>query len=135
MTKRKSFEFQYYENSSLWDPERYSGEPSDRVELAMDWIPPSVSSILDVGCGNGIFTNAIAIKEQVTGVDRSLAALQHVKTLCCQADITALPFSDRVFDLVVAMEILEHLPHSDFNNSLKELSTRITALCHGYGAL
>jgi SAM-dependent methyltransferase len=121
---QNDFERSYYENPSLWVPERFATLYTQRVKLALDWIPSDVRSALDVGCGNGIFTNQlIATKSAhlVIGVDRSLTALKYVYPNRGQADINRLPFRDHGFDIVVAMEVLEHIPYRLYTQSLAEL--------------
>lgn len=73
--------------------------------------------ILDVGCGAGFLANALAKKGyDVTGVDvspRSLhVAAEHDHTASVRyrvADACALPYTDRSFDVVCAMDFLEHV--------------------------
>ncbi|MGC1879021.1 MAG: bifunctional 2-polyprenyl-6-hydroxyphenol methylase/3-demethylubiquinol 3-O-methyltransferase UbiG [Rhabdochlamydiaceae bacterium] len=73
--------------------------------------------ILDIGCGAGFLTNALALHEhRVTGIDispRSLEVAQKrdsTKTArYMQLDAFALPFPDHSFDVVCAMDFLEHV--------------------------
>jgi SAM-dependent methyltransferase len=87
--------------------------------------------VLDIGCGIGsgsaILLNAGAGK--VTGVDINPKAIEYARDhyhregldfLCLSA--ADLPFLDGFFDLVVAMEIIEHLPESQHIRFLKECS-------------
>lgn len=76
---------------------------------------------LDIGCGGGFLTNALArVGHRVTGVDlsaQSLAVAQRkdethsVKYL--EADAYKLPFPDQQFDVVSAMDFLEHVEKPD----------------------
>jgi SAM-dependent methyltransferase len=109
-----SFERAFYENSEYWVPGRYKGADEERVQLAIQWLPPDVRSVLDVGCGNGILANRLYQAKRVVGIDRSLAALRWVKASRCLADAAFPPFRDNAFDVVVAMEMIEHLPFSLF---------------------
>lgn len=74
-------------------------------------------SILDVGCGAGFLSNALA-KEgfPVTGVDLSSESLRVAarhdetgKARYLEADATKLPFADGQFSIVTAMDFLEHV--------------------------
>ena len=121
----RPFESAYYEQSSLWLPERYQGSDAQRVAIALQWLPPAsqgVIDILDVGCGNGIFANQLAEQaRRVVAIDRSAAALPWVLAPSSQADAAALPFADASFDCVVSMEMIEHLPPSVFERALAEM--------------
>ncbi|MDP3935228.1 MAG: class I SAM-dependent methyltransferase [Candidatus Giovannonibacteria bacterium] len=74
---------------------------------------PTNLSILDIGCGTG--GNIILLKEfgNVTGIDFSdealrLASGKGFDKLVC-ADATAMPFPDNTFDLVSALDTIEHI--------------------------
>jgi 2-polyprenyl-6-hydroxyphenyl methylase/3-demethylubiquinone-9 3-methyltransferase len=73
--------------------------------------------VLDVGCGGGFLSNALAeTGHQVTGVDASetslVVAARHDSTRTVRyvlADARRLPFPDESFDVVCAMDFLEHI--------------------------
>ncbi len=73
---------------------------------------PIEGNILDVGCGNGIFTARFAAAgASVIGVDFSPHLLDqnpHRRLIC--ADATALPFGDGTFDTVFEANLLHHVP-------------------------
>jgi len=92
-----------------------------RLEQVLKIIPPEVETILDAGCGNGVITNALHPKYRVTGLDLSPAALEHVRTPKMTASVTAIPFPDRSFDLVMCNEVLEHLNDEELAQAVSEL--------------
>lgn len=119
------YQKQYYEIKDFWD-----GVPGqsdiERIKKISELIPTDVTSILDVGCGNGIFLNFLNEQprkySRLHGVDRSLTALSFVKTEKSQARIENLPFDTNEFDLITCLEVLEHLPQLVFQQALSELS-------------
>lgn len=119
------YQKQYYEIKDFWD-----GVPDqsdiERIKKISELIPTDVTSILDVGCGNGIFVNFLNEQprkySRLHGVDRSLTALSFVKTEKSQASIENLPFDTNEFDLITCLEVLEHLPQLVFQQALSELS-------------
>lgn len=119
-----SFEKEYYEYPGFWQPEELGDADRERIESAIRLLPVEVATILDVGCGNGIFCNRIKelTDRPVFAADRSLAALKYVKAAKVLADIGHLPFTAQSFDLVAAMEVLEHLPFKIFDLALQEIS-------------
>ena len=78
--------------------------------------------ILDIGCGTGAMSQKLAAFGQVVSADFSPLALEFSRkrglTDLCAADAMRLPFRDQTFDLVVSLDILEHLP--DDNAALRE---------------
>jgi SAM-dependent methyltransferase len=111
---------QYYEQ---FDWERFdpTGFVAKKTEKILGMIPKDVSTIIDVGCGNGAITNVLAEKYKVTGVDRSRQALQYVRTDTIQSSSDAIDVPENSFDLVLASEILEHLEEPVFGATIQEL--------------
>jgi 2-polyprenyl-6-hydroxyphenyl methylase/3-demethylubiquinone-9 3-methyltransferase len=74
-------------------------------------------TVLDIGCGAGFLSNAVAEDgHQVTGLDASADSLavaaRHDRTQRVRyhsGDALALPYRDRSFDVVCAMDFLEHV--------------------------
>lgn len=69
--------------------------------------------VLDLGCGKGRFAGRLSdLGAQVVGLDVSrgmLGAAARRGLPCVQASGKRLPFRDRSFDAVVAVEVFEHL--------------------------
>lgn len=121
MNTRFSFEHLYYENPAIWAPERYKTTDSARVQWVAQWLPSNTTSVLDVGCGNGLLTDQLPRTVQAVGIDRSQAALRQMNGVRCQADGIAMPFPDGAFDAVVCLEVLEHLPYPAYSSVLREI--------------
>ena len=74
--------------------------------------------ILEVGCGEGIVLETLAARlpgSRLDGIELDEAALEAARVRCPSAtlvrgDACALPFEGKSFDLVVCLEVLEHLP-------------------------
>lgn len=123
----KTISSAYYEQSTLWKSDRTQG-PAGRVRLkeTIAIIPPDVRSILDVGCGNGFLVNALCAKnsdrfDKITGLDPSEEALSYVKCEKVRGSASHLPFGNSSYDLVTALEVLEHLPENEFRRALTEI--------------
>jgi SAM-dependent methyltransferase len=83
---------------------------------------PSGARIYDVGCGTGQNLEMLAAFGEVTGVDRSaevlgLAGARGFQVL--QGDIASLPLASDSADVMVAMDVLEHL--DDDGEAAREL--------------
>lgn len=73
------------------------------------------SKVIDLGCGAGFLTNALAAAgHEVTGVDLSKGSLEMAQknspATYIEADVTAVPLTSHTFDVVCAMDLLEHVP-------------------------
>ena len=92
-----------------------------KINKLYNTIPKSVKSIIDIGCGNGVITNELAKKYKIIGVDRSEAALKHVKCDSIQCSSDSIPIPDSSFDLVFSSELLEHLEDDKYSGTIKEM--------------
>jgi ubiquinone/menaquinone biosynthesis C-methylase UbiE len=83
-----------------------------------EWLPPEVSTVVDVGCGDGnmcpVFTDEPAL--DYTGVDLSSNRIARARERWgeraefLEGDVYDLPFADDDFDLAFCQEVLHHLP-------------------------
>lgn len=79
-------------------------------------VPPG-ASILDVGCGNGIITQAVGeMGYQVTGVDSSQKSIDYARHTNKLANVTFtlaeagnFPITNRKYSAIICSEVLEHL--------------------------
>lgn len=71
--------------------------------------------LLDVGCGAGSFLKAAARKNwQAFGVEVSKSSVEHVRSLGFEVfhgELDEADYADGYFDVVIASELLEHLPN------------------------
>lgn len=112
-------------------PEHYRTEDYNSVERFCSYAYQlkliaelDVDSVLEVGPGNFLVADALKRRGyRVTTCDFDSEV---------EADFTAdareLPFEDNTYDVVVACQVLEHLPFEDFGKSLGEL----TRVCRKY---
>jgi SAM-dependent methyltransferase len=74
--------------------------------------------VLEVGCGEGIVLATLAARlpgARFDGLELDETTLERARARCpgarlVRGDACELPFEDRSFDLVVCLEVLEHLP-------------------------
>lgn len=121
-------EKEYYENESFWTEERYLNNDAElkRFKGVHSLIPASTNAILDVGCGNGAFLkyledNSSNVKK--TGYERSQTAIANkvCKSEIIEGSADRIEYPDNSFDVVLALEVIEHLPFGIYENTLKEL--------------
>jgi 2-polyprenyl-6-hydroxyphenyl methylase/3-demethylubiquinone-9 3-methyltransferase len=108
-----------------WDPEGEFRPLHDINPLRLEWIahhaPLEGAKVLDVGCGGGILTEAMARRgAQVTGIDLSEKALRVAELHLHESGLAIKYQSASVedlaiarageFDIVTCMELLEHVP-------------------------
>ena len=92
-----------------------------RTRFIADYAELSKAKVLDVGCGGGILTEALARRGAiVTGIDMSLEALSTAKLHALESGLTITyehitveekaQVSPAGFDVVTCLELLEHVP-------------------------
>jgi ubiquinone/menaquinone biosynthesis C-methylase UbiE len=102
--------------------ERYMGTWSQLVgEIFLDWLaPPPGLRWLDVGCGNGAFTEMLVTRcapVSIQGIDPAEAQLAYARTRPAsrlaqfrQGDAMAQPFPDDTFDAAVMPLVIFFVP-------------------------
>lgn len=103
----------------------HTGVPisSNRLKRCLGevWDSLSGKQVLECGCGAGRFTEILLQKGSfVTSVDLSLAVEANAQNCpitdrhrVAQADILALPFRPRQFDLVLCLGVVQHTPNPE----------------------
>lgn len=114
----------YYENDNIWKPGAFSNLEHERIKVTASMIPGDVKTLLDVGCGNGLFLNYVLNNNnlKLLGIDASSAALKYVKTDKLKGNISDLPLESNCFDIVSSLEVIEHLNVDEYTLGLKELA-------------
>jgi methionine biosynthesis protein MetW len=117
---------QDFENAR-WEDKRQSTQFRHHAALSLIQGGP----VLDIGCGDGLFLSMCKDKGiEAQGVDFSNVAVSHCKEQglkAQQVDITAgaLPFSNKGFPVVVALDVLEHVyDPQELLQEMKRISSR-----------
>ena len=109
-----------------WDPESEFRPLHQINPLRLDWIDQRASlrgkRVLDVGCGGGILSDAMARRgADVLGIDLSTKALRVASLHALEANTPSVRYREvsaetlaaetpSDFDVVTCMEMLEHVP-------------------------
>jgi SAM-dependent methyltransferase len=102
----------YFDHVAYRDPMHpvVSAYADPKVEFVKQYVPLT-GRVLDVGCGNGIFTERFAkAGAKVTGIDYSrhlLGGSSHPRLVC--GDALSLPFPDGNFEVVFEANLLHHV--------------------------
>ncbi len=106
-------------------PESYNDSAASKIiPYIIEIINPK--SILDVGCGNGTWLS-VCEKYNISdfqGIDNSALGSSEIyihKNKIINRDLTSLFNLDRTFDVVLCLEVAEHLPESAANTLIDSL--------------
>lgn len=111
----------YWEQPELWG-EELNELDTIRIPATIAMIPERVRGILDVGCGNGRLSNRLAGRYEVIGLDISRTALSRAKVRKVVGSSARLPLKDGSLDLVLATDLLEHLPPRALRETVGEMA-------------
>ena len=121
----------YCENR-FWNTFKLNKDEKDRwiaIKPLVESLGKTDLSIIDVGCGRGVFSNLISEYGHVVGIEPVSSVIEYGKSLYPELELYAFSLEDYVFefpdkkyDLVLCTEVLEHvLDKVDFINKLKGL--------------
>jgi ubiquinone/menaquinone biosynthesis C-methylase UbiE len=108
----------YNKIAEQYDSDRAIFHNNFQLELFIKQLPEDSKVILDAGCGSGRIMNAIQRQEfEVVGIDFSKKMLGLSKenapfSELLEMDLSTLAFKEGVFDGVVAMYSIIHLPRT-----------------------
>lgn len=92
------------------------------VRSFLDQLPQS-ARILDVGCGEGLLVEEYRARGfNITGLD-----LNYESSAVCRGDITNMPFEAGSFDVVLALDVIEHLTFADQERAVVEIKRVLAA--------
>ena len=104
--------------------------PFTHVFILQQCLNKKAKTMLDVGSGKGKHMKYINKKGEyiATGVDIYPPCIEHCKLqgiyyslYCC--DMRALPFKEKSFDIILCLNVLEHLDKQDGNLFLQQIGT------------
>lgn len=87
-----------------------------------------VTRALEAGCGTGYFSSLLQHERRwpIVPLDISSDGLSHARSLgarsLVQGDISSLPFASAVFNLVLSIDVLPHLPRGMERGALAEFA-------------
>lgn len=109
------------------DQERGYPMYEDKISIVSRMLTTKSGSVLDVGFGNGDLLEKVSSNTNLKlyGIEISDYALKKVKKrvkgTLKKGRITKIPFNKEKFDVVVALDVLEHIPPSKTFGALQEL--------------
>jgi SAM-dependent methyltransferase len=121
----------YYRRLAEIDARHWWPRGMVEIEAALlePWLRKGPRALLDAGCGTGGFLAWAAerrLAKELFGVDTSAEALAVAEERVPDAELhvaplSALPFADGAFDVVVLNDVLQHVDDAEMEPSLIEL--------------
>lgn len=118
--------FQSGAESGINDYSEYDGASWSRTHAEIIDAAFAPATCLDIGCAKGDFVREMRARGvRAFGTDISsysvATATPDLRPVLCASSMAALPYTGDAFDLVVAIEVLEHLPPEVVDAALDEL--------------
>lgn len=114
-----------FQRAEFWKAYGTAAEYREREDYLLRSLPRGTESLLDVGCGNGLLVMRIDAAGHIplaVGVDTSEAALRQGSFVSVVGGLPKLPFRECKFDVVVCLEVLEHIPDATYSSAVAELA-------------
>ncbi len=97
----------------------------ERINRTIAFFPEDIMSVLDVGAGYGVLLELLEKQRNIKGVgveiaDVMIAYGRSRGVDLRKGDASQLEFPDNSFDIVVATEVIEHLPFGIYEKTLSE---------------
>lgn len=138
MTMKIMHEQEYYENYGSKGAHAYieenildNAEEIKRFQTVVEEIKDRFSKeidVLDIGCGNGVLLKILRESypnANLIGFERSVemlsAAREKFGVNIIQGSADLLPFPEASFNVVTALEVIEHLPEKCYRKALEEM--------------
>ena len=125
---------EYYSNFGRWSIEEYVAEyvlknplEMGRFNAILENIPHNVSTLLDIGCGPGVFLHRLEEQRGIKGIgieitDRKIKYAQDILSVnVLKGNARHLPFRAEAFEVVTALELIEHLPYDVYEETVEEI--------------
>jgi 2-polyprenyl-3-methyl-5-hydroxy-6-metoxy-1,4-benzoquinol methylase len=103
----------------------YRNTPSEqeRISDLMNIIPKGKDSVLDVGARDGYLSRLLTEHfASVTALDLEKPSIAHDRITCVEGNVTRLELASGSFDVVLCVEVLEHIPGKGLEQACRELS-------------
>lgn len=102
---------------------RNSPPEQERTSDLINILPKGLDSVLDVGARDGYLSRLLTEHfAKVTALDLEKPAIAHDRITSVKGNVTRLEFADNSFDVVVCVEVLEHIPGKGLEQACRELS-------------
>jgi 2-polyprenyl-3-methyl-5-hydroxy-6-metoxy-1,4-benzoquinol methylase len=114
LIKKNSIEYIYNDNFFKLSSREYILKNSPRImaEVIKDFFSPA--SVVDIGCGSGLYLKELSkLNTEIFGIDGSAAALRNLvidKDKFLIQDVTNIFSLPRRYDCAICFEVGEHIP-------------------------
>ena len=101
---------------------RASAAEQQRTNDVLRLMPAAGAKALDIGARDGHFSLLMAERfDDVTALDLVKPNVVHPRVRCVEGNASDLPFPDAMFDFVLCVEVLEHIPPPILPDVCREL--------------
>ena len=91
------------------------------VDTLLDTLPDDAEKILDIGAGPGYVNKSISSDYHVLAMDIEEKILNENIRPTCVGDVTDIPLENQSVDMVMACDVLEHVPTELLSKAIEEI--------------